>query len=177
MAGLGPQWVLNLALGTELQKTFLSQLISFTKMWMKKCFLRAPPSSGCWKTGSAKTCSETAVEWVRGESFAVADHRFGEITLLLFFCQQKYLKDYHFTNAKTANFWDSLASVSFEWYFFFKKSFFLAFPKEEISLFWHDLCVILKLKTYSKFGFSIQLCIKHLTNIKQAWLVISASSE
>lgn len=30
---------------------------------------------------------------------------------VLSFCSQKYLKDYHFMNAKTANFWESLANV------------------------------------------------------------------
>lgn len=31
----------------------------------------------------------------------------------LFFFSQKYLKDYYFKNAKTANFWESLANVCF----------------------------------------------------------------
>lgn len=37
------------------------------------------------------------------------------IALLLFY--QKYLKDYYFKNAKTVNFWDSLASVSLSFIF------------------------------------------------------------
>lgn len=47
------------------------------------------------------------------------------ILMFVFFFHQKYLKDFYFKNAKTANFWASLANVCFILNILEKNAYFL----------------------------------------------------
>lgn len=129
----------SLPMFAQSQQNSQSDVIVLTKMQLVLvCVCREPLFSGCWRTGWVKTCSETAVEWVRQKSSARTDDPVGwihNVSLCFWFAPHRNIWRISTSPTPKHPISGILLQAYVSNYYIFKPDLFTVFSQEGLSWF------------------------------------------